>query len=88
MRTRELIDSRITKSEGKKIRISLNHQIFNIDRIWDKTEWKQVNNLFLKLLFNSLLFGQPTHIQVSEEVQAANWMRGMYEVTNANRNLL
>lgn len=64
MRTRELIDSRITKSGGEKskIRINLNHQIFNTDHIWDKTEWKRVNNLFLKLLFNSLLFGQPTQI--------------------------
>lgn len=64
MRTRALIENRITTSEKSKIK-GLITKIFNIDHIWGKTEWNQVNNLFsLKMLFNSFLFEQPTQIEV------------------------
>lgn len=52
--------------------------MFNRDHIWDKTEWNQVNNLFLNMLLNSLLFRQPTQILVGKEVQAVSWMRVMF----------
>lgn len=79
------------KSAGKKRKIGkgLIIKIFNTDHIWDKTECKQVNNIFsLKLLFNSLLFRQPLHTLVGEEVQAVSWMRGMFEAHQCQQKYL